>query len=45
LAAIAADGDSTLVAFDYTAQKPVSVPASIRAAIEGLEGRSFPVQR
>jgi len=45
LGAIAADGDSTLVAYDYAAQKPVTVPASIRTAIEKLEGVSFPLQR
>ena len=45
LGAVAADGDSTLVAFDYTAQKPIAVPASVRAAVEKLEGTSFPVQR
>ena len=37
--AIAADGDSTLVAFDYTAQKPVSVPQSIRETVAQIEGR------
>ena len=42
---VAADGDSTLVAFDYAAQKPVPVPDSVRAAIERLEGIAFPVQR
>jgi len=45
LAAVAADGDSTLVAFDYTAQKPVAVPAPIRAAIEQLEGQSLTAPR
>jgi acyl-CoA thioester hydrolase len=45
LGAIAADGDSTLVTFDYTAQKPVSVPVPVRAAIEQLEGMSFAVQQ
>jgi len=44
LAAVAADGDSTLVAFDYTAQKPVPVPAPVRAAIEQLEGKSLTAQ-
>jgi acyl-CoA thioester hydrolase len=45
LGAVAADGDSTLVAFDYAAQRPVPVPAAIRAAIEQLEGISFAAQR
>ena len=45
LGAVAADGDSTLVAFDYSAQKPIAVPASVRAAIEQLERTSFPAQR
>ena len=37
-----AEGDSTLVAFDYAAQKSVPVPAAVRARIEQLEGRNFP---
>jgi acyl-CoA thioester hydrolase len=41
LGAIAADGDSTLVAFDYAAQKPVPVPDVVRASISKLEGKSF----
>ncbi|MBI3863914.1 MAG: acyl-CoA thioesterase [Planctomycetia bacterium] len=41
LGAVAADGDSTLVAFDYAAQKPVPVPAEIRESISKLEGKSF----
>jgi len=40
--AVAADGDSTLVAFDYLAQKSVPLPAEMRAAIEKLEGQEFP---
>ncbi len=44
LGAVAADGDSTLVAFDYAAQRPVSVPAPIRASIEQLEGKSLAAQ-
>lgn len=39
--AIVADGESTIVAFDYRAQHPVAVPESIRAAIVALEGREF----
>jgi acyl-CoA thioester hydrolase len=39
--ALVADGDSTIVAFDYQTQRPVSVPDSIRQAIEKLEGRPF----
>lgn len=39
LGAIAADGDSTLVAFDYAAQKPVPVPAVVRESIAQLEGK------
>ena len=39
--AVAATGDSTLVAFDYAAQKSVPVPASVRARIEQLEGKRF----
>ena len=45
LGAVAADGDSTLVVFDYAAQKPVAVPAPVRAAVEKLEGTPFPMQR
>ena len=41
--AIAADGDSTLVAFDYLAQKPVPIPPAVRTRIEQLEGKAFPV--
>jgi acyl-CoA thioester hydrolase len=39
--ALVADGDSTIVAFDYNTQRPVSVPDSIRQAIEQLEGRKL----
>jgi len=35
--AIVADGESTIVAFDYRTQRPVVVPEEIRAAIERLE--------
>ncbi len=40
--AVAAEGDSTMVAFDYLAQKSVPLPAELRAKIEQLEGKSFP---
>ena len=42
LRAVVADGDSTLVVFDYRAQKSVLVPPAVRARIEQLEGRTFP---
>jgi acyl-CoA thioester hydrolase len=45
LGAVAADGDSTLVAFDYAAQKPVPVPEAVRTAIEKIEGKTFAAQR
>jgi acyl-CoA thioester hydrolase len=38
--AVAAEGDSVIVAFDYQAQRPVRVPDSIRSQIEAMEGRS-----
>jgi acyl-CoA thioester hydrolase len=41
LGQVAADGESTIVVFDYQRQKPVGIPADIRAAIEQAEGRSF----
>lgn len=44
LGAIAAEGDSTLVAFDYLAQKSVPLPDEMRLAIESLEGREFPAR-
>ena len=40
-AALVADGDSTIVSFDYNAQRPIPVPDSIRQAIEQLEGRKL----
>lgn len=40
-AAVVAEGDSTIVCFDYAAQKPCAVPDAIRAAIEQTEGRAF----
>jgi len=36
----AADGSSVLVAYDFPADRPVSVPDDVRAAIERLEGRT-----
>jgi acyl-CoA thioester hydrolase len=39
--AIAAEGTSTLVVFDYQRNRSHPVPARIRHAIESLEGRSF----
>jgi len=39
--AIAAEGDSTLVAFDYVAQKPVPLSDDLRAQIHQLEGKSL----
>ncbi len=35
---ICADGESTIVVFDYQTQRPVRVPDSIRAAVAKLEG-------
>lgn len=39
--AVAAEGRSTLVVFDYRTNKSHAVPARIRHAIEDLEGRGF----
>jgi acyl-CoA thioester hydrolase len=39
--AVIADGNSTIVTFDYRQQKPVPVPDDVRAKIEQCEGRSF----
>ncbi len=39
--AIAAEGSSTVVIFDYQTNKSHPVPARIRHAIENLEGRTF----
>ncbi len=36
-----ADGESTIVVFDYQAQKPIPIPDAIRQAIERFEGRTF----
>ena len=39
--AIAAEGTSTVVVFDYRVRKPHPIPPSLREAIETLEGRTF----
>ena len=39
--ALAADGESTIVIFDYAAQRPVRISEAMRAAIANLEGREF----
>ena len=41
LGTIAAEGESTLVVYDYQQKKPRPIPDDIRAAIERLEGHSF----
>jgi acyl-CoA thioester hydrolase len=41
LGAIAADGDSILVTFDYAGQKSVPVPAAVRESISKFEGKTF----
>jgi acyl-CoA thioester hydrolase len=37
--AVAAEGDSVLVFFDYRSQRPIAVPDNVRAAIDAFEGR------
>jgi acyl-CoA thioester hydrolase len=37
--AVAAEGDSVIVMFDYANQRPVPVPQTIRERIDSLEGR------
>ena len=39
--AVAVEGTSTLVVFDYLANRPEPVPEAIRSLIESLEGRSL----
>lgn len=39
--ALAADGTSVIVAFDYQTQQPIRVPDELRRAIEKLEGKKF----
>jgi acyl-CoA thioester hydrolase len=41
LGAIASDGDSVVVVFDYSSNKPQRMPDDVRAVIEKLEGKSF----
>ena len=41
LGAVAADGDSTLVAFDYLSNKSVPLPEAMRQAIGKIEGKDF----
>jgi acyl-CoA thioester hydrolase len=38
---IVADGESTIVIFDYAAQRPVRISDAMRSAISSLEGRSY----
>ena len=38
---LVADADSTLVVYDYNANKPLPMPEEIRAAIAQLEGREL----
>ena len=41
LAAIAADGTSTVVVFDYEANRATRIPDEMRKAFESLEGKSL----
>lgn len=43
LRAIAAEGDSTVVMFDYGAQRPIPVSPTLRQAIEQIEGPDSPL--
>ncbi|MSR58521.1 MAG: acyl-CoA thioesterase [Planctomycetaceae bacterium] len=43
LKTIAAEGDSTVVMFDYAAQKPVPVSLALRQAILEIEGPASPL--
>jgi acyl-CoA thioesterase FadM len=38
---VAAEGDSTVVMFDYEQQQPVPISTKVRASIESLENRAF----
>jgi acyl-CoA thioester hydrolase len=38
---LAAEGDSTIVVYDYRAQKSTPIPDELRRAIEKIEGRTF----
>lgn len=40
-AVVAAEADSTIVMFDYAAQKPFPVPSELREAVAKIEGRAF----
>ena len=42
LGVIAVDGTSTVVMFDYAANKPRRMPEELRAAFERVEGKSLP---
>jgi acyl-CoA thioester hydrolase len=39
--AIAAQGESVIVVFDYASQRPIAVPDDVRAKIEQIERRKF----
>lgn len=39
--AVAADGTSTVVLFDYESQRPKRMPDDVREAVEQTEGRKF----
>ena len=39
--AVVAEGESTVVMFDYAAQRSTPIPADVRAQIEQLEGRKM----
>lgn len=41
LNSIVAEGDSTVVVFDYAANKPRAIPDELRAAIEKMEGKTL----
>ena len=41
LQAVAAEGDSTVVLFNYQSQESFPIPPELRAKIEGMENRSF----
>jgi acyl-CoA thioester hydrolase len=40
---VVADGDSTIVVFDYAANRSHPMPAAMRQALEAIEHRSFTV--
>ena len=41
LQAIAAEGESAVVVFNYDTQRPVRIPDEVRAAMERLEGKTL----